>query len=389
MGDSSSSSISSEQALRAQIEKLIGENNFMRTEGTRIQSELAAFKASQQLSSAAQSVGAVHNKQVFRLRPPSIPRFKGDMGFECDNLVRDIRAMCEYVGEEDEMRWVDTAGLHMEGIAAIWFEAERNTKKTFTSWEAFVQALHQRFRPMLAADVAREKLMQLKQRGSVNHYATRFQQEMIPIQDMSKTDQIFFFCQGLLGPIAAEVRKAKPTELAEALDVAVRAELYLKDRNMNRSFSHSHSQGQFRHNSSTAGHPFSSSSSSGSSSSSAYNVPMDVNSMDCEDGELSDSSKETTTETSQLMAMIQEMRTMQRATEQKMNALFQRGNQEGSKRTNTRNHYHKKGSSNRIEGVSAEDVKKCREKGLCIKCKKEGHLARDCPHPGPPARLNF
>lgn len=379
MGDASSSSISTEQALKAQIEQLKQENAFMRTEGTKIESQLA--KASAQLAAAAQAAGASHNKQIVRLRPPSIPRFKGEMGFECDNLVREIKQMCEYVGESDGLRWVDTAGLHMEGPAATWFEAEKR-KQTFTSWDAFVAALHQRFRPMLAADVARERLVQLRQRGSVNQYAIRFQQELIPITDMGDTDQIFFFCQGLYGPISAEVRKAKPRNLPEALDVAVRAELYLKDRSINRNSGFMH-QGNPYHR--TTSHP----------SSSHVPVPMDVNAMTEEDmhydspvsSSALDSMDVSTATSVQLMAMIQEMRASQKVQEQKMNALFQRssgGLSGGPGRFGSDTGF-KKGI--RVDGVSADEVKKCREKGLCIKCKQAGHFARDCSKPVVPLKF--
>ena len=96
------------------------------------------------------------------------------------------------------------------------------------SWERFVERLHERYRPLQAAAVARERLRRLRQTGTVSAYADVFQKELTPIKDMSAGDQIFNFVSGLSsGAVASRVREKDPKSLHEAMDIAVRAEVFL------------------------------------------------------------------------------------------------------------------------------------------------------------------
>ena len=74
---------------------------------------------------------------------------------------------------------------------------------------------------------------------------------------------------------------------------------------------------------------------------------------------------------SSMLAMMQEMR----AEQQRLFAMI-------------RDRPRSKTPSAKVPNVTAEEVRICRERGLCIKCKKPGHLARDCKHQGTTVRLN-
>lgn len=77
-----------------------------------------------------------------------------------------------------------------------------------------------------------------------------------------------------------------------------------------------------------------------------------------------------------MMALIQEMRSQN----QQLFAMFQSRDRPRQRTAES--------SSSRVPDVTAEEVKRCRERGLCIKCKKPGHFARECKYVGPAVRLN-
>ena len=101
---------------------------------------LAQYNALQQSHAASQpvasSVVAAGRPSSSALKPPAIPRFAGQIGFECDRLLRAARLAAEFAGEANEQRIILLAGLHMEGGAALWFEAE-SKKGSFPDWRSF------------------------------------------------------------------------------------------------------------------------------------------------------------------------------------------------------------------------------------------------------------
>ena len=103
-----------------------------------------------------------------------------------------------------------------------WDKSDQETE----SWDAFVDALHTRFRPAQAPMLARQRLDKLRQRAgqSVNQYSNSFQTTLTPITDMSSADQVHHFINGLLPAIAAKVWERQPTELKAAIDIAVSIE---------------------------------------------------------------------------------------------------------------------------------------------------------------------
>ena len=126
-----------------------------------------------------------------------------------------------------------------------------------------MERLRERYRPMQAAVVARERLRRLKQTGSVSAYADVFQKELTPIKDMSASDQVFNFVSGLSNvAVANKVREKEPKSLHEAMDIAVRAEVFL-------------AAGRFGH------HGFASAEvrAANSATSRAASVPMDLNAL--------------------------------------------------------------------------------------------------------------
>ena len=261
----------------------MAENQAMHTAGALLQQQVAALNAekerllgllslSQQQSATAASVGqpATSSNTVSFGKPkgPTPSEFHGrKIGFEVDSWIRDMKVQFEcypsmFTTDTEKVRHV---GRFLKGPAAEWWEAEASNQETAGSWDKFVERLHLRYRPMQAKTVARARLDQLKQRGTVSMYADLFQKELTPIKDMSPADQIFFFLKGLSDShVANRVREKEPTQLHEAMDLAVRAEAF-------------HSKGSTQGQRRFAGGYYSGSASSASGSTS---VPMDLNAVE-------------------------------------------------------------------------------------------------------------
>lgn len=311
-----------------------------------------------------------------RLKAPPMSTFHGEIGFSVDNWLRDAEDQFEFYGEqefpdiESKLRFVKT---YMRGAARDWWDNEPEKEK-ISKWSNFIDRVHHRFRPLAAADFARQRLLMLKQKGSVSMYCNLFQKEMTPIKDMGEADKIFFFRHGLRPDIAKEVKK--PKSLSEAMDQAVRAEGGIV---LDRSHGNGSTFFGQRQGSATSSH----------STRSYGPVPMDINNIEyreeAQDADpqsalepeetASDPAQSSTSANPQMLALLQEMQSQN----QHLFALFH---------SRDRSRQYGASSSSRVPDVTAEEVRRCREKGLCIKCKKPGHFARDCKHVGPVVRLN-
>ena len=114
---------------------------------------------------------------------------------------------------------------YLHGPAVHWWAGEPN-KANINTWANFITTLRDRYRPVQASMMARQRLDKLRQRTgqSVNAYANQFQITLQPISDMSAADQVHHFVNGLLPAIAAKVWERHPLILQTAVDYAVSAE---------------------------------------------------------------------------------------------------------------------------------------------------------------------
>jgi hypothetical protein len=317
---------------------------------------------------------ALRQAQAKRPKLPAPGKFSGESGAAVDEWLDELAKQFRYYEGafvSDTVR-IEFATMLLSGKAASWFTAtatELQAKgEDIATWDEFVSQLRSRYQPIEATVVARQRLDNLKQeRRSVQVYAEFFYKQMNYIKDMAVADQIHIFVRGLSREIKTEVLKSKPASVLAAVNAAHSAESYL-------GLAH-RSQG-----SSSLFH-YGRSGTAAASSSSA----MDVSAVqeDDEDEEVRMPNFVGEEPHHSVLAMLQEMRAAQRAQEARLNALFQQ-NKAGSNKAAS------SGSDrDRVPGVSKEEVKKCREKGLCIKCKKPGHFARECTFNGPAQRLNW
>jgi len=362
-------------ALQAlDVETALHQNAAMQKAGAVLEQRVAALEAEKaallraaaareaSLALQAQSSQSPHSHS--RLKGPTPPEFHGNKtsGYEIDSWIRDMKVQFAFYGPRefpDDASKVRHAAMFLKGRAAEWWEATDKSEGVETSWDKFVERLHQRYRPMQAAAVARERLDRLRQKGSVSAYADVFQKELTPIKDMGAADQIFFFIKGLSSAaIANKVREKMPEKLHEAMDIAVRAEAFL---------------GVGRAGQGAASYYPRHSSAGGAQGSSA--VPMDVNAM--EEAEFSDvdeaaprasasSSSRVGDPSAALLAKVEAL------VEHRLAALLQGDRRSGGNAPGQR-------ATDRVPGLKAADREKLRSEGRCFRCKQEGHMKRECP----------
>lgn len=354
--------------LQAQLEASNARVARMNTDGVQLMHELSVEKAKNKQIEITKQQNS--SRAVAGVKIPIAPQFKGEVGFGIDTWINRLSKQFDFYGEvafpNDDAR-IRFAVLHLEGSAMDWWDRiPESDKSKIATWTLFVEALHSRFRPMQAAMIARVRLSNLKQTGSVSAYVTLFIRELTPITDMAMPDQIFNFRQGLKSAIAQRVLEKLPKTLHEAMDIAILADAHTNNLKMSGGgvpqYSYSHRAG----NGSSA--PRASASSS---------TDMDISNINHddvrpptfheEDGSTMPSSSSSSSSSNhgevmrEFNRMKNELKKYQAQAE--ISAI-------GSSSTSA-------AQSGRVQ-VSKEDFDYCFANRLCLKCKKPNHRASEC-----------
>jgi hypothetical protein len=330
-------------------------NAQMQAAGADLQKQVAALEqekanllAQQQASRSATSSAAAAQRLPYP-KGPTAPEFHGSKigGYEIDAWVRDMKIQFEFYSSSfpDDAAKVRHAAMFLKGQAAEWWEAEDKSTGVLSDWTRFVTRLHERYRPMQASVVARDRLRRLKQTGNVSAYAHLFQKELTPIKDMSPMDQVYNFVAGLSNlAVANKVREKEPDTLHAAMDIAVRAESLLSSggRHISPGFHAPARQGGGGNGS----------------------VPMDVNvfqeMQDHEADQVPSQTGGNSTEAglASLLAKMDEM------VQHRVNAMMQSGF---------------KKNQDRVPGLKGNDIERLLAEGRCFRCKQKGHQKHECP----------
>jgi hypothetical protein len=347
--------------LQAQLETVNARVARMNIEGSQLVHDLNAERAKNKQIEVTKQQN--NSRAVAGVKIPLAPQFKGEVGFTVDSWINRISKQFEFYGESafptDESR-IRYAVMYLEGSAMDWWDRiPESDKSKIVTWTLFVEALHSRFRPMQAAMIARMRLSNLKQTGSVSAYATLFVRELTPITDMGMADQIFHFRQGLKSHIAQRVLEKLPKTLHEAMDIAILADAHTSKMSggvPQYSYSHRVGNGNSAPRASSASNP----------------TDMDISNINHddvrpptfheEDGSTSSSSSSSNSEVMrEFNRMKGELKKYQAQAE--ISAI-------GSSSTSA-------AQSGRVQ-VSKEEFDYCFANRLCIKCKKPNHRAAEC-----------
>ena len=350
-----------DQAAQAQLQqmRLEMQNMYNAMQQQMQQQAQAAVAAAQQAAPVAHAQAA-RAPELPKIKSPST--FSGTMGFTVDDWLREQKQQFSYYGPAkfpDDASKIRFAVAHFAGAATMWWEHQ----PACVSWAEFEQRLHDRFRPVHSAMLARQRLGRLRQRAgqSVNQYVGAFQNTLTPITDMGHTDQVHHFTNGLLPAIAAKVWEKHPTTLVEAIDAAVSIEAM---HNFGRSAAPQGSRPYY-----------------GSSASAPTTDAMDLSMLELfghggspeEELAAAADAAAAVAPTPAILAMLEKM-------DARLNALAARqskpfgGTRNGSQTGNTA----------KVAGLDAADIKKLMAEGKCFRCKQTGHMKNDltCPkHP--------
>ncbi|XP_037480907.1 uncharacterized protein LOC119358489 [Triticum dicoccoides] len=114
--------------------------------------------------------------------------------------------------------WVATSALYVEGHAALWLRAFRQTHPVIT-WDLFRRAVEEEFGPEEFESLMHD-LLQLRQTGTVAEYRQQFEVHMYNMIALDATlSSKFFVTQFLLGlkdELRAAVRIQAPTSITRA-----------------------------------------------------------------------------------------------------------------------------------------------------------------------------
>lgn len=347
----------------------------------------AQLEAAQQLSSASSSVSSsqVHaghrpGAQLSGLKLPQPDKFKGDIGADCDRWIRSLERYYEFLGvEASDPRRVSLAVLHFADNAELWWEnlGSQGRAAASVSWETFVQTLLSRFRPVLQAEFARNRLFAVQQAPSesVSSLVHRFLRELGPIeQEMHTKDQIHHFRAALKDRrIVYKLHETKPSSLAEAIQVATNWEAQFASAGSGSRAVSLLRTGNSSYNPSMASRGSSSSSSSGS-------VPMEISQLE-QLAMLDESAMvEQTVGGAPAFAAATEPTTtevMKQLVEMQKSFIAVMSSQRSSNQaTSHRDSRKKKGQF--VQGLDPALVQDRLRRGLCIKCGEKGHMKNEC-----------
>jgi hypothetical protein len=306
-------------------------------------------------------------------------------GFEIDQWLRDVNKQFVHYGARtfsNDQAKIEFAIEWMSGAAQDWWENEDKTG--IVSWDAFVERLRQRYRPQMPAELARQRLRTLVQRGRCETYCNEFLKLAARIPDRSEEDKIFDFKMGLDRPLAAKVAEKHPKTLQEAMEIAVQAEPYVSLR----TTSAAGGSGQSYRN-----HGFRSQSGMNSfgrtaAPSSSGAAPMELNYAGYRDADAQElplpgadnNGAELANSQPDLFPndAMQLMLTKLEAMENRLQSM-QGGSGRpayGGKSSGTRN---TSGGRNLIPGLTATDIAALQKEGKCFRCKQKGHMKNECP----------
>ena len=243
----------------------------------------------------------------------------------------------------------------LRGDALIWRRSLTNIVESWDEWQTLLVTAFQSINPV---ESARDRLAALRQTSAVRTYASTFRTVALLIPGITDDEKKDRFVRGLKPKIYNEVKIKDPRNFEEAVRLAVKLDSY--DTTWRTKL-------EPNRNSYRGG----SSSYRGASSSYAEPMDVDINAVSSEPFD------------PRAAAAIRSIGANPRAATRSANALSRPTFRDAANGNNGN-----PGSSSSRPGTSQRPMRAaltdreradCREKGLCFKCRRHGHVARECP----------
>ena len=318
----------------------------MQQQAMQQQQQFAHLQQAAVVHAAAAAPPAAAPRSLPKIAP--VTKFKGTMGGAVDTWHAAMVQQFVYYGITDEATKLRMGAGNLEGDALTWYNSIPHVSAPAT-WDAFMELLYRRFRPVAAVLIARQSLAKLRMGPghSVSAYTHRFQTILTAINDMSAADQVFQYAHGLVPSLMSHVLEKQPTTLAEAIQVAASREATLGFAGRAAGSSH------YR---------------AGAGSSSSESVPMDLNHL-----ALGDEEDESAPRFHEEPASAPRVESLLLA---KLEAMEHRLAALTSKSSSSNSGYK---SGDRVPGLKSGDIDRLMKEGKCFRCKQTGHRKADCP----------
>lgn len=151
-------------------------------------------------------------------------KFNGDYKMNPATWIDTIREYAHLTGMPPDTH-TRFAISYLNGSAREWITSWSQEEKIASSnFEVFAQMVLKRYRPVDAARTARNKLVTLRQTGSVDVYNTLFIQNVQVINDMSMADQIHHYKQGLKQPVYEKLMFEEFSTLNDMMNAATKVD---------------------------------------------------------------------------------------------------------------------------------------------------------------------
>ena len=398
---SSSSSSSHEQGARPvtalEVSQML--QSFATHQTNTMQQMLARFAAqmspvSSSAPSAAASTAQQHNPNhvsgpasafplpsKVKISPPS--NFTGNNNdINVDSWLFEMVQYLDTTGVADHQR-INVVRNYLKQGALQWWFSQSKLPTCPTTWDQFAEAIKVRFQPVEAGRVARSQLRSISQgKSSVTEYTNRFQSLLNRIPDMAEADQIEYFINGLRPNIQRDVVIQDPKTLQDAMIKSQKLDLLLQQGRLNGNEFSSSSFAR-SNESSNSQQPFSSSSSSSFSSSTS--APMELGNLNCTtDGE---------EKAAESAFFDQEYeRYLIEGDDYEAPGTQQEAEQQDSSAVQLQAMQQRPNHPRHAPQLTREEFTRCINQGLCLRCKKPGHVARNCdlpPRHPPQSRSRF
>ena len=110
----------------------------------------------------------------------------------------------------------------LDGAASTWIERElqrarRQHHATWTTWEAFTDAMARAFEPATVVEEARQQILNVRQTGRVARYVQRFRELLHKILTMTEEESYTLFVRGL----KPEIKTSLGVNVLEGLEDAI------------------------------------------------------------------------------------------------------------------------------------------------------------------------
>jgi hypothetical protein len=278
----------------------------------------------------------------------------------------------------DDSQRVAVASSYLKESAFSWWENLcRQSHPATRNWMAFTIALRERFQPLAASRTARAQLHNLRQDSmSVAEYSNKFYSLIQLIPDMSEADQVENYIRGLRNKLAREVDLQDPKVLHAAMTIAQKMETILDN--------HRHYwRPSYSSAASTTTSTYTSIPSSNYNRPSANSVAMELGNLNLTD---SSTSYSTAAADSEWPEEHEDEYTRYLNEGDNYEPRFDVWDGQESDVHQEEKIEQLQAMQQRNRNYSApimpfEEFTRCMQNRLCLRCKKPGHIARNCSLP--------